>query len=121
MPYTTIAQHEYEQAVDEAAGWLLNQKEVLDADGVEASRRAVYENAEEAARENGWFREHNQFGPRAYGAIIEFSKANPEDYTDWYSVSESQNPEKTVRLIAFCCFEADIIQHAEERGLGGSG
>lgn len=60
-----------------------------------------------------WFSK-SEYGPAAYGAIIEHSETDPSRHMDLTTLVDPSEPEAVVRKFAYACFEADVIETAKE-------
>lgn len=60
-----------------------------------------------------WFTD-SEYGPAAHGAFVEYSDADPCQYRDLTTLTESDDPAEIVRKLAYACFEADVIETARD-------
>lgn len=75
--------------------------------------RAVFQLGGEDVEYHTWFDDDR--GATLHGSIIEHAEADPSSYSDWSSLIESDTPEQTVKRLAYCVMEADVIEKTLER------
>lgn len=115
----TITKTEYAEEVDELAGRL------ADWAIEDVERDTAYDDPENAAMElasdvldgHEWFA-RSHYGAAAYGCIIQHvseTATDPGTYSDWRSLMEADTPTESLKKLAYCCFEANIIEEAQHR------
>lgn len=109
-----ISSDEYQDEVDENAGRLTEPAlDAVSAGDYGHPHAAALDLASDVLDGHNWFA-RDVHGASLYGSIIEHSEADPARYSDWQALAESDNPTETVRRIAYCAFEADVISVARE-------
>lgn len=110
----TISEDEYWGEVQNNAERLAEYaREDVEAGEHETVHAATIVSVSDVLDAHEWF-SRSHYGPVAHGAIIEHSEANPEEYSDWMALSEADDPATAVKRMAYCAFEADVIEKARE-------
>lgn len=107
----TISADEYEEELDDHAGWLI---EAAEGNYPENPERGLLEAAHDVLDAHQWFFQR-RYGPAAHGCIIEHADGNPEDYLDLQAHIEADDPREIIKRLAYAMFEADVVDEARSR------
>lgn len=107
-----ITKQQYDEKRDAMARQLRDEcRDAVDDDEFDSVRRCVLETASDDITYDQWFA-RDYYGASLYGSIIEHGEADPSQYSDWEGMMEASTPEKAIERLAYCVFEADVIDRA---------
>lgn len=111
----TIDEAQYNDEVESQVEHLAEAvREELGAGNYSDPNRAAVDIVDDVLDAHDWFFK-SQYGAAAHGCIIEHSDTDPTRFSDWASLAESDEPGTTIQRIAYCCFEADVLDATNER------
>lgn len=105
--------------------------ETYEADAQEHAERLVEYAREDVARDTAYEDEHNaaldlvsdvlaghnwfarsEYGPAAYGCIIEHGPDEASRYADFISLTETDDPRELTKRAAYLVYETDVLNRA---------
>lgn len=111
----SLTEEEYVGQVEHITEMLL--EEADDDPSTDDPMSYALENVHDELDYHEWFTKAH-FGPMDHGAIIKYAhdrEVSPEQFSDWWSLAESDDMLDTIKKMAYCAMEADVLHEVSDR------
>lgn len=110
-----ISEERYETEVEDIAERLVSGAEdMVERDQFDDPDQAVMETVSDELDYHNWFA-RNYYDGALYGSIVEHGSTDPAYYSDWQALIESDDPETTLKRLAYAVMEGDVLEAALEQ------